>query len=130
MHDFSEVDRLAADLGMAPARVNSNAGKTLRKSAALVKTHMQKDVVDARRHSPSRIRHLPKAHSYSRVGPLEYEIGGGPPGQGWLLHIFAYGAKSISFEPLYDYRAGPRRAERIFPSWFADAAQDAVLGDD
>lgn len=116
-----QLDMLYADLRGAPLRAQFGATTTLRRSARLVNVEMRDDA-KGHRYLP----HLPNAVTDEMRGPYEAEIGLGPPGQGSLAHIIAYG--SVNNAPVYDYTAGLRRAEPVIEEMFAGMTEDAVLG--
>ena len=119
--DTTQLDALEADLSRAPARIQFGAEKTLRRSGKLINQAMRQDA-SGHRFLP----HLPNAVSDEMIGRYEVEIGLGPPGQGSLAHIIAYG--SVNNAPVYDYTAGLRRSEPVVEEMFAGMTEDAVLG--
>jgi hypothetical protein len=119
--DDHELRNLEHDLSGAPGRMQRNAVKVLARGGRLINREMKKD---ARGHR--RLPHLPDAVSNEFTGLLEQEIGLSPGGQGSLAHIIAYG--SVNNAPVYDHTAGLRRAEPRIVEWFADAAEESVLG--
>lgn len=121
--DDSELRNLYVDLRGAPLRVQNNTRETLVRSARAVNDEMRED---ARGHRY--LKHLPRAVSYQLIDRYTAEIGLGPQRgtQGSLAHIIVYG--SVNNAPVYDHTAGLRRAEPRILEWFADEAEDSVLG--
>lgn len=123
--EADELRRLEVDISQAPGRLQRNAGPTSRKVGNIVNKEMK---VDAAGHG--NVPHLPKSVTDELLDPWTVEVGLGPrPGtQGSLAHIIVYG--SVNNAPVYDHITGPRRALPRVERLWADAAGDAVLGDD
>lgn len=126
--DGSEVRNLVVDMSGAPLRIQFGVSKNIGKGARLVEREMKLDARNARRRSPSRIKHLPKAVTWEMLDAFSAEIGLGPrPGtQGSMAHWFAYGTSTRP--PIYDHTAGLRRATPRIVEWLGADAEDDVLG--
>lgn len=99
MSDFSDLDRLAADLSNAGAMVGAKAFRLLDETGAEIRE-------EARRLAPGAhggpARHYPKTISHeTTVGAdrVEVEIGPEKGGQGSLGHLFENGVPSTGAPP-------------------------------
>lgn len=128
--DDSELRTLIVDLSNQPARIQWKGPEGLRKSGRIVEAEMKIDARNARRHSPSRIKHLPKGFRWDVVHPWRVEVGTGPRAgtQGSMAHWFAYGTSTSP--PIYDHTAGLRRATPRILEIMLEAGADSVLGED
>lgn len=86
--DFSDLDRLAADIGAAPEKLRRNSGKALEVTARNIKDTAQEY---ANFHNPSHAPSYGHKISYDRTGDLEFEIGPTLGGQGSLGGILEDG---------------------------------------
>lgn len=122
--DDHELRELAIDISMAPGRMQRAGPRVLKtKVGPRLNKEMKLDA-SGHRHLP----HLSKAVSWEMRGDWMVEAGLSPGGQGSLAHIIVYG--SVNNGPVYDHTAALRRTEPYARDWLADAAEDAVLGDD
>ena len=119
--DTSEVDRLAADLSKAPARIQRSAPKVFARAAFEIKKGMKRDA-SGHRHLPQLDQHV----SYDRLGLLDYEIGFDKVGQGNLANFAAFG--SINNAPVMDHTAALRHEIPEIMRHLGDEGEDAVLG--
>lgn len=126
--DDSELRKTVVDLSGAPRRIQFAVTQNIGRGARIVEREMKVDAVNARRHSPSRIKHLPRAVTWEYVDLFSAEIGLGPQSgtQGSLAHILAYG--TATKPPIYDHTAGPRRAQPRVERLLVEGADDAILG--
>lgn len=132
--DDSEVQELIIDLSGAPLRMQLAAPKVMRTK---IGPHLNAEVkVDSAGHmgnwfgipGTSYVTPLPPHVSWEMLNDWEVESGIEPKGAGKLAHIIAYG--SVNNAPAYDPSAALRRTAPFAESALADAAEDAVLGDD
>lgn len=128
--DDRELRRLEVDLTGAPRRIQFGVTRNIGRGARLVEREMKIDARNARRSSPSTIRHLPKSVTWEMLDAFSAEIGLAPKTrtQGSLAHILAYGTSTRP--PIYDHTAGLRRATPRIVRMLLDDAADDVLGKD
>lgn len=124
--DSRDLRKLELDLNAAPLRLKFQGRKVMERWAEATEREMSEDARGARRSDPTTIPHLPKSSSHTVVNDLTAEVGLGPRRgtQGSLAHIIAYG--SVNNAPVYDYFAGPRRAQRRFTTSWLDAMEDSI----
>lgn len=122
--DTSEVNRLAVDLSKAPGRIQRRAPKVFARGAFEIKNRLKRDA-SGHGHLPQLDRYV----SYDKLGPLSYEIGFDPVGQGKLENIAVYGSVNnapVMQSPLYH---AEREAAEILRH-LGDEGEDSVLGGD
>lgn len=126
--DDTDLRKLEVDLSGARLRIQFGVTRNIGRGARLVEREMKIDATNARRHSPSRIKHLPKSTSWEMLDAFSAEIGLAPKTrtQGALAHILAYGTSTRP--PIYDHTAGLRRATPRIERMLLEDAADDVLG--
>lgn len=121
--DDTEVRRLEVDLSQAPARIQREAPRVLRRLVGPKLAHEMKQDADGHRY----LTHLPSHVSYEMLGPFSLEAGIEYVGQGKLAHIIVFG--SVNNAPVYDHVRGLRRTTPYAEKWLGDAAEESVLGE-
>ena len=113
--DFSEVNRLSADLGRAPKAVIAEAGRVLFKASMNIKDDVQQELSGHTYWSP-----LARAMDFELVG-LKSEVGFKDQGQGELAGIAEFGSARHAPHPAL-VPASEAEADR-FVQALADAAE-------
>ena len=121
--DDTEVGRLEVDLSEAPARIQHEVPRVLRRLVGPKLAHEMKQDADGHRY----LKHLPSEVSYEMLGPFSLEAGIEYVGQGKLGHIIVFG--SVNNAPVYDHTRGLRRTSGYAVKWLGDAAEQSVLGE-
>ena len=120
--DTSQVGRLAVDLSEAPGRIQRKAPSVFARGAFEIKNRIKR-AASGHDYLPSLSSHV----SYTKFGPLDYEIGFDKVGQGNLANIAAYG--SINNAPVMESPAMLARLElREIERHLGDEGEEAVLG--
>src|SRR5689334_12657901 len=122
--DTDEVDRLAVDLSEAPGRMQRKARAVFARGAFEIKGRIKRDA-SGHDYLPSLDNHV----SYTKFGPLDYEIGFDKVGQGNLANIAVYG--SVNNAPVMESPLmAARREIPAIERHLGDAGEEAVLGGD
>lgn len=116
--DFSEVNRLSADLGRAPKAVIAEAGRVLFKASMNIKDDVQQELSGHTYWSP-----LARAMDFELVG-LKSEVGFKDQGQGELAGIHEFGSSRRGPHPTL-YPAAEREAPK-FEKAMGDASAKAL----
>jgi hypothetical protein len=123
--DTSEVDRLAVDLGQAPARIQRTAPAVMKRGALEVLRGMRKDFSGHRqaRGVPLSLEMEPRD-----IAGLTWQVGEvDSAGVQWgLAAILAYGTSNNA--PNTDHTAALRREAPVIEHHLADEGENAVLG--
>ena len=120
--DASEVNRLAVDLSKAPGRIQRKAPGVFARGAFEIKASIKR-AASGHDYLPDLDRHV----SYTKYGPLDYEIGFDKVGQGNLANIAVYG--SINNSPVMESPAMLARPElREIERHLGDVGEESVLG--
>lgn len=132
--DAREVKKLEFDLRGAPSRVQWQSRRLLAGPVGrLVDREMRRDASGHHGNwfgipGTSYVTPIDKHVSHEMVTPDRLEVGIESKGAGKIAHLLVYGGPKNA--PVYDHMAGPRRALPQVESWFADAVETSVLGDD
>ena len=120
--DASEVNRLAVDLSKAPGRIQRKAPGVFARGAFEIKASIKR-AASGHDYLPDLDRHV----SYTKYGPLDYEIGFDHGGQGSLAGIAVDGSPTSA--PIMASPAMLARPELVeIARHLGDAGEESVLG--